>query len=82
MAERGVRVDHATLNRWVERYSAQIAANRRLGKAAANRSWHMDETYIKVEGRWTYLCRAVDRNGQTLDFLLSERRNLAVARRG
>lgn len=80
--ERGVTVDHATLNRRVMKFAPLMADRVQARKRPTAKSWRMDETYIKVEGRWTYLCRAVDRNGQTLDFLLSERRNLAVARRG
>lgn len=81
MLERGVDVDHATLNRWVVKYAPLIAANAQVRKRPTANSWRMDETYIKVKGKWTYLYRAVDRDGQTLDFMLSERRNLAAARR-
>tara|TARA_R110002072_G_C7857244_1_gene526152 strand:- start:364 stop:1086 length:723 start_codon:yes stop_codon:yes gene_type:complete len=81
MAERGVEIDHATLNRWVVRFSPLIAANAQARKRKTAPSWRMDETYIKVRGKWTYLYRAVDRNGKTLDFMLSERRNTAAARR-
>lgn len=81
LAERGVTVDHATLNRWVVKFSPLIAARMQVKKRPTARSWRADETYIKVKGRWTYLYRAVDRDGQTLDFMLSERRNLAAARR-
>jgi transposase-like protein len=59
MAERGVEVDHATLNRWVEKFSGQIASEAQKRKAQPARSWRMDETYIKVKGRWCYLYRAV-----------------------
>lgn len=75
MAERGVTVDHATLNRWVEQYAGQVAEDARRRKRPTDRSWRMDETYIKVKGRWVYLYRAVDKFGKTLDFMLSERRN-------
>lgn len=81
MAERGVDVDHATLNRWVVKFSPSIAANAQAQKQATANSWRMDETYIKVRGKWTYLYRAVDRDGKTLDFMLSERRDTAAARR-
>lgn len=79
MAERGVRVDHATLNRWVTKYSPLIACAARRRKAPTSSSWRMDETYIKVKGEWTYLYRAVDKHGRTLDFMLSRKRNKAAA---
>jgi putative transposase len=81
MEERGVDVDHATLNRWVVKFSPMIAANAQASKRPTAVSWRMDETYIKVEGRWTYYYRAVDNKGQTLDFMLSERRDKAATRR-
>lgn len=81
LAERGVVVDHATLNRWVVKFAPLIAARAQARKRPTASSWRIDETYIKVKGHWTYLYRAVDRDGQTLDFMLSERRNLAAARR-
>ena len=81
MAERGVEIDHATLNRWVVKYARQIAANAQARKKPTACSWRMDETYIKVRGKWTYLYRAVDRDGQTLEFMLSENRDTAAARR-
>lgn len=79
LAERGVQVDHATLNRWVAKYSPLIAANARRRKTPTDRSWRMDETYIKVKGEWFYLYRAVDKLGKTLDFMLSKRRNKTAA---
>ena len=79
LTERGVQVDHATLNRWVTRYSPLIAEKARCRKAATDRSWRMDETYIRVKGEWVYLYRAVDKFGKTLDFMLSRRRNKKAA---
>ena len=74
-----MRVDHATLSRWVAKYSPLIAASARRRKAPSDRSWRMDETYIKVKGEWTYLYRSVDKLGKTLDFMLSKRRNKTTA---
>jgi putative transposase len=79
LIERGAQVDHATLNRWVTKYSPLIAANARRRKAPADRSWRMDETYIRAKGEWVYLYRAVDKFGKTLDFMLSTRRNKQTA---
>ena len=79
MAERGVLVDHATLNRWVVRYSPLIAAKAKKRKQSVASSWRMDETYIKVKGQWTYLYRAIDKYGSTVDFMLSEHRDEAAA---
>lgn len=79
LAERGVVVDHATLNRWVVKFSPLIAIEAHKRKRRTAESWRMDETYIKVRGEWMYLYRAVDRDGQTLDFMLSKRRNTAAA---
>ena len=66
MAERGVQVDHATLNRWVAKYSPLIAKEAHRRKARPNRSWRMDETYIKVKGKWCYYYRAVGKCGKPL----------------
>jgi len=79
MAERGVTVDHATLNRWLQRYAGQVAEDARRRKRPTDRSWRMDETYLKVKSQWVYLYRAVDKFGKTLDFLLSQRRNKPAA---
>jgi len=81
LAERGVSVDHATLNRWVVKFAPLIADQAQARKRPTAKSWRMDETYIKVKGRWTYLYRTAGRDGQTLDFMLSEHRNLVAARR-
>ena len=66
LAERGVAVDHATLNRWVIKFSPMIAIEAQKRKRRTAESWRMDETYIKVKGEWTYLYRAVDRDGKHL----------------
>lgn len=79
LTERGVNVDHATLNRWVTKYAGQVAVEARRRKRPVDRSWRMDETYVRVKGRWVYLYRAVDKFGKTLDFMLSRRRNKAAA---
>lgn len=79
MAERGVVVDHATLNRWVVKYSPLIACQAHRRKSAASNSWRMDETDIRVKGKWVYLYRAVDKFGKTLDFMLCEHRDEAAA---
>ena len=81
MEELGVDVDHATLNRWVVKFSPMIAPNAQARKRPTAVSWRMDETYIKVKGPWTCYYRAVDNKGQTLDFMLSKRRDNAAARR-
>ena len=71
-AERGLKVDHSTINRWVIHYAPQLEASfRKRCKRPVGRSWRMDETYIKVKGNWVYLYRAVDKEGQTIDFMLS-----------
>ncbi|MFK7844039.1 MAG: IS6 family transposase [Rhodothermales bacterium] len=81
MEERGVNVDHATLNRWVVKYSPIIATKAQRQKSRTSSSWRMDETYIKVKGKWAYYYRAVEKNGKTLDFMLSEQRDAKAARR-
>ena len=65
MAERGVAVDHATINRWVIKYSPQLEATFHRRKRPVWVSWRLDETYIRVKGQWTSLYRAVDPNGHT-----------------
>jgi transposase, IS6 family len=81
LAERGVTVDHGTVYRWVQRFTADFIEAARLCRRAPGDRWFADETYVKVAGRWTYLYRAVDQHGQVIDVLLSERRDLAAARR-
>ena len=81
MEERGVSVDHATIQRWVVKYSPQLEEAFHRRKRPVWVSWRMDETYIKVKGQWRYLYRAVDKHGQTIDFLLTEQRDEAAALR-
>jgi putative transposase len=81
MLERGVHVDHATINRWVIKYSPPLAAAFHRRQRPVWVSWRMDETYIRVKGEWRYLYRAVDKYGQTIDFLLTEHRDKAAALR-
>jgi transposase-like protein len=81
MAERGISVDHATIGRWVVRYSPELLEQLNRRKRPISRKWRVDETYIKVRGRWMYLYRAIDSNGDTVEFWFSERRNLTAAKR-
>jgi transposase-like protein len=81
MRERGVHVDHSTVNRWVIKYSPPLEEAFHPRKRPVQRSWRMDETYIKVKGEWRYLYRAVDKTGQTIDFLLTEHRDTEAALR-
>ena len=79
--ERGLIVDHSTINRWVIHYSPQLEDTfRRRHKRPTGISWRMDETYIKVKGQWVYLYRAVDKEGKTVDFMLSEKRDEPASR--
>ncbi|WP_038223392.1 DDE-type integrase/transposase/recombinase, partial [Xenorhabdus bovienii] len=71
MAERGVAVDHSTLSRWVHRLIPLRVKLYRWSKPAVGRRWRMDETSIKIKGQWRYLYRAVDSDGNTVDFLLT-----------
>jgi putative transposase len=81
MLERGVHVDHSTVNRWVIKYSPQLEEAFHRRKRPVWISWRMDETYIQVKGEWRYLYRAVDKYGQTIDFLLTEHRDKEAALR-
>ncbi len=81
LSDRGVTVDHTTLFRWVQAYAARLEQRVRRHLRPCTGSWRVDETYIKVKGVWTYLYRAVDSLGQTIDFLLSARRNADAAKR-
>jgi putative transposase len=80
-AERGLQVDHSTVHRWVIRYAPQLEENfRQHHKKATGISWRMDETYIKIKGVWHYLYRAVDKEGKTIDFMLSKNRDQPAAK--
>jgi len=81
MAERGVEVDHSTINRWVIKYSPQLEEAFHRRKRPVWVSWRMDETYVKGKGQWRYLYRAVDKYGATIDFLLTEHRDKEAALR-
>ncbi len=81
LAERGISADHATVNRWVIEYAPKLEEQfRKSYKKRVGTSWRMDETYIKVQGDWTYLYRAVDKEGKTIDFMLSKNRDTEAAR--
>jgi transposase-like protein len=81
MEERGVEVDHSTIQRWVVKYSPPLEEAFHRRKRPVWVSWRMDETYIKIKGQWYYLYRAVDKTGQTIDFLLTEHRDEQAAKR-
>jgi transposase-like protein len=81
MEERGVEVDHATIDRWVIKYSPLLEEAFHRRKRPVWVSGRMDETYIKVKGQWRYLYRAVDKTGQTIDFLLTKERDEQAAKR-
>jgi putative transposase len=81
MEERGVEVDHSTINRWVIKYSPRLEEAFHRRKRPVWVSWRMDETSIKVKGEWRSLDRAVDKMGQTIDFLLTEQRDEQAAKR-
>ena len=81
LAERGLGADHTTIWRWVQRYGPELERRLRGRLKPTNKSWRVDETYIRVQGRWCYLYRAIDSSGATIDFLLSALRDAAAAQR-
>jgi IS6 family transposase len=80
LTERGIVVDHITIYRWVQAFTAEFIHAARPTRHATGDRWFVEETYVKVAGRWTYLYRAVDQHGQVIDVLLSERRDGPPAR--
>ena len=80
LAERGIIVDHVTVYRWVQTFTPEFIDAARAARHAVGNRWFVDETYVKVAGRWTYLYRAIDQHGQVIDVLVSERRDGAAAR--
>ena len=81
MLERGIEVDHSTINPWILKYTHEIEKKFRKYKRPTGSSWRMDETYIRVKGEWKYLYRAVDKQGQTIDSLLTAKRDVKAAKR-
>ncbi len=79
MLERGLSVDHTTIYRWVQAYAPEMDKRCRPHLKPTNGSWRVDKTYIKINGEWKYLYRAVDSEGNTLDFMLSAKRNTQAA---
>jgi transposase, IS6 family len=80
LAERGIEVDHVTVYRWVQRFALLLVDAARPCRHAPGDRWFVDETYVKVAGRWVYLYRAIDQYGQVIDVLVSQKRDLAATR--
>ncbi len=81
LAERGITVDHVTIYGWVQRFTPLLIDAARPCRHAAGGRWFVDETYVKTAGRWVYLYRAIDQDGQVIDVLVSPKRDLAATRR-
>ena len=81
LSERGLEVDHTTIWHWVQRYGPELEERLRHHLKPTNKSWRVDETYVRVKGRWCYLYRAIDSSGATIDFVLSRWRDAATATR-
>src|SRR3546814_7146498 len=82
LAERGISVDHTTIYRWVQCYAPEMEKRLRwFWRRGFDPSWRLDETYVEVRGKWTYLYRAVDKRGDTIDFYLSPTRSAKAAKR-
>jgi transposase-like protein len=81
LAERGIEVDHVTVHRWLQRFNPLLADAARFARHRVGDRWFVDETYVKVAGRWVYLYRAVDQYGQVIDVYASTRSDCEAARR-
>jgi transposase, IS6 family len=81
LAERGIEVDHVTVYRWVQRFTPLLAEAARPCRHRVGDRWQVDETYVKVAGRWRYVSRAIDQSGQVIDVFVSPRRDGIAARR-
>ena len=81
LAERGIEVDHVTVYRWVQRFTPLLIDAARFTRHSPGSRWFVDETYVKVNGVWRYVYRAVDQHGQVIDVLISVRRDAQAARR-
>jgi transposase-like protein len=81
LAERAVQVDHVSVYRWVQRFTPLLADAARPCRHAVGDRWQVDETYVKVAGRWRYVYRAIDQFGQVIDVFVSARRDAKAARR-
>jgi len=79
--DRGLEVDHSSIQRWVVKFTPKLEESFRKKKRPVGSSWRMDETYVKVKGKWKYLYRSVDKEGNTIDYLLTAKRNLNAAKR-
>jgi transposase-like protein len=81
LADRGIDVDHVTIYRWVQRFTLLLAEAARPCRHAVGDRWQVDETYVKVAGRWRYVYRAIDQSGQVVDVFISIRHDAKAARR-
>ncbi|MBF0299408.1 MAG: IS6 family transposase [Oligoflexia bacterium] len=81
MEERGVKVDHSTINDWVVKYNPLLEIEFQKKKKLVGGSWRVDKTYVKVNGEWKYLYRAMDKDGDTVDFLLTAKRDTKAAKK-